>query len=171
MEASWRKTREFLRLTQEPRLVHRIFIQLVTGKHLPKASRTFLPYCSEMEHSKVRTLRSNDTPGWPLHQSATVPPGQQGNASPATGSGITLCIAPTHWVDEQRGGRMLAVDIGTGSNAGSNPLCGCGHNQGTSMVPLGASGEQGKAELLLGKASHGAAFPKHSTGRISSQAC
>lgn len=29
---------------------------------------------------------------------ATVPPGQQGNASAATGSGITLCIAPTHWV-------------------------------------------------------------------------
>lgn len=98
---------------------------------------------------------------------ATVPPGQQGNASAATGSGITLCIAPTHWVDEQRGGRRLAVDIG----AGSNPLCGCGHNRRTSMAPLRASGEQGKAELLPGKASNGAAFPKHSTGRISSQVC
>lgn len=124
---------------------------------MPKASRTFLPYCSEMEHSKGRTLRSNDTPGWPLHQNATVPPGQQGNASPATGSEITLCTAPTHWVDKQRGGRRLAVDMG----AGSNPLCRCGNNRGTSMVPLRASGEQGKAELLLGKTSNGAAFPKH----------
>lgn len=124
---------------------------------MPKASRTFLSYCSEMEHSKGRTLRSNDTPGWPLHQNATVPPGQQGNASPATGSGITLCTAPTHWVDKQRGGRKLAVDMG----AGSNPLCRCGNSRGTSMVPLRASGEQGKAELLLGKTCNGAAFPKH----------